>query len=320
MAGFFLTTSVLLWWVRIYRRAGGTRLRQPHRLGVRRRHLAVSGSRLHPAAADGQLGGGGALRHLPASGLDRRVLAALRQSLLQSVPHALDRVPLRLPRCSSRCMPATVLATSRFGSERELEQIADRGTAFERGAPVLALDHGLQCATAESIHRWAWWFAVLCPLTGGIGILLTGTVVDNWYLWGLRHGLVPQLPGNVWGTGHRSRHPSRSAAMSDKSFSKAADLAGGDPGRGHRRQPCSASSRRCSIMEHPPITAVQRGFRGTGDGPGLQPAHATRRLAGGSTRRTHSLPPASADRREGGCRLQERQACSAISASASSPG
>jgi photosynthetic reaction center M subunit len=22
-----------------------------------------------------------------------------------------------------------------------------------------------------------------CPLTGGIGILLTGTVVDNWYLW-----------------------------------------------------------------------------------------------------------------------------------------
>jgi hypothetical protein len=46
-------------------------------------------------------------------------------------------------------------------------------------------------ATFESIHRWAWWFAVLCPLTGGIGILLTGTVVDNWYLWGVKHGIAP---------------------------------------------------------------------------------------------------------------------------------
>jgi photosynthetic reaction center M subunit len=32
------------------------------------------------------------------------------------------------------------------------------------------------------------------PLTGGIGILLTGTVVDNWYLWGMKHGIVPPYP------------------------------------------------------------------------------------------------------------------------------
>jgi photosynthetic reaction center M subunit len=49
-------------------------------------------------------------------------------------------------------------------------------------------------ATMESIHRWAWWFAVLCPLTGGIGILLTGTVVDNWYLCGREHGIVAPYP------------------------------------------------------------------------------------------------------------------------------
>jgi len=49
-------------------------------------------------------------------------------------------------------------------------------------------------ATMESIHRWAWWFAVLCPLTGGIGILLTGTVVDNWYLWAVKHGVAPAYP------------------------------------------------------------------------------------------------------------------------------
>jgi len=49
-------------------------------------------------------------------------------------------------------------------------------------------------ANMESIHRWAWWFAVLTTLTGGIGILITGPVVDNWYLWGQKHGLVPQYP------------------------------------------------------------------------------------------------------------------------------
>ncbi len=41
---------------------------------------------------------------------------------------------------------------------------------------------------------WAWWFAVLCPLCGGIGILLTGTVVDNWYLWAVQHGVAPMYP------------------------------------------------------------------------------------------------------------------------------
>jgi photosynthetic reaction center M subunit len=46
----------------------------------------------------------------------------------------------------------------------------------------------------ESIHRWAWWFAVLVTLTGGIGILLTGTVVDNWYLWAVKHGVAPSYP------------------------------------------------------------------------------------------------------------------------------
>ena len=77
---------------------------------------------------------------------------------------------------------ATILAVSRFGGEREIEQIIDRGTAAERAALFWRWTMGFN-ATMESIHRWAWWFAVLCPLTGGIGILLTGTVVDNWYLW-----------------------------------------------------------------------------------------------------------------------------------------
>ena len=85
---------------------------------------------------------------------------------------------------------ATILAVSRFGGDRELEQIADRGTATERAALFWRWTMGFN-ATMEGIHRWAWWFAVLVTLTGGIGILLTGTVVDNWFVWAQDHGYAP---------------------------------------------------------------------------------------------------------------------------------
>ncbi|MBD0864181.1 MAG: photosynthetic reaction center subunit M [Rhodobacteraceae bacterium] len=85
---------------------------------------------------------------------------------------------------------ATILAVSRYGGDRELEQIADRGTASERAALFWRWTMGFN-ATMEGIHRWAWWFAVLTPLTGGIGILLTGTVVDDWYAWAQIHGYAP---------------------------------------------------------------------------------------------------------------------------------
>ena len=82
---------------------------------------------------------------------------------------------------------ATILAVSRLGGDRELEQIADRGTASERAGLFWRWTMGFN-ATMEGIHRWAWWFAVLTTLTGGIGILLTGTVVDNWFVWAQEHG------------------------------------------------------------------------------------------------------------------------------------
>ena len=88
---------------------------------------------------------------------------------------------------------ATILATSRYGADREIDQITDRGTAAERGALFWRWCMGFN-ASMESIHRWAWWFAVLTVITGAIGILLTGTVVENWYLWGMKHGIVPPYP------------------------------------------------------------------------------------------------------------------------------
>jgi photosynthetic reaction center M subunit len=87
----------------------------------------------------------------------------------------------------------TILAVTRYGGEREIEQIVDRGTASERAALFWRWTMGFN-ASMESIHRWAWWFAVLTPITGGIGILLTGTVVDNWYLWAQHYGFAPSYP------------------------------------------------------------------------------------------------------------------------------
>jgi photosynthetic reaction center M subunit len=86
---------------------------------------------------------------------------------------------------------ATILAVSRFGGDRELEQIVDRGTASERAALFWRWTMGFN-ATMEGVHRWAWWFAVLTTLTGGIGILLTGTVVDNWREWADAIGYAPR--------------------------------------------------------------------------------------------------------------------------------
>ena len=88
---------------------------------------------------------------------------------------------------------ATILATSRYAADREIDQITDRGTAAERGALFWRWTMGFN-ASMESIHKWAWWFGVLTCVTGGIGIILTGTVVENWYLWGMKHGLVPSYP------------------------------------------------------------------------------------------------------------------------------
>jgi photosynthetic reaction center M subunit len=89
----------------------------------------------------------------------------------------------------------TILAVTRYGGDRELEQIVDRGTATERAALFWRWTMGFN-ATMEGIHRWAWWFAVLTPITGGIGILLTGTVVDNWFIWAQEHYFAPTYDGS----------------------------------------------------------------------------------------------------------------------------
>ena len=192
MAGFFLTTSLLLWWVRVYRRARalgmGTHVAWAFAAAI---WLYLVLGFIRPAIL-GQWSEAVPFGLFPH--LDWTAAFSLRYGNLFYNPfHMLSIAFLYGSALLFAMHGATILAVSRYGGEREIEQIVDRGTASERAALFWRWTMGFN-ATMESIHRWAWWFAVLCPLTGGIGILLTSTVVDNWYLWAVQHGVAPSYP------------------------------------------------------------------------------------------------------------------------------
>ena len=197
MAGFFLTASILLWWVRVYRRAValglGTHMAWAFAsaiwlylvLGLIRPVLMGSWAEAVPF---------GIFPHL-----DWTAAFSIRYGNLFYNPFHMLSIAFLYGSAVLFAMHAgTILAVSRFGGEREVEQITDRGTAAERAMLFWRWTMGFN-ASMESFHRWGYWFAIMVTLTGGIGILLTGTVVDNWYLWGLKHYIVAPYP-DIWGT------------------------------------------------------------------------------------------------------------------------
>jgi photosynthetic reaction center M subunit len=197
MAGFFLTLSILLWWVRTYRRARalgmGTHVAWAFASAIFL-YLVLGFIRPLLMGSWGEAVPFGIFPHL-----DWTAAFSIRYGNLFYNPfHMLSIVFLYGSTLLFAMHAATILAVSRFGGEREIEQIVDRGTATERAALFWRWTMGFN-ATMESIHRWAWWFAVLTAVTGGIGILLTGTVVDNWYLWAVKHYVAPGYPP-VWET------------------------------------------------------------------------------------------------------------------------
>jgi photosynthetic reaction center M subunit len=192
MAGFFLTLSLMLWWVRMYRRSKalglGTHTAWAFASAIWL-YLVLGFIRPLIMGSWGEAVPFGIFPHL-----DWTAAFSLRYGNLFYNPfHMLSIAFLYGSTLLFAMHGATILAVGRYGGEREVEQIVDRGTASERAALFWRWTMGFN-ATMESIHRWAWWFAVLCPLTGGIGILLTGTVVDNWYLWAVQHGVAPSYP------------------------------------------------------------------------------------------------------------------------------
>ena len=163
MAGFFLTTSILLWWTRTYRRARalgmGTHVSWAFAsaiwlylvLGFIRPLLMGHFSEAVPF---------GIFPHLDWT----NNFSITHGNLFYNPFHMLSIAFLYGSALLFAMHGATILAVSRYGGEREIEQIVDRGTALERAALFWRWTMGFN-ATAESIHRWAWWFAVLCPLT-----------------------------------------------------------------------------------------------------------------------------------------------------------
>jgi photosynthetic reaction center M subunit len=189
IASFFFLISLCTWWVRTYLRAEALGMGKHIAwafasaiwlvlvLGLIRPILMGSWSEAVPY---------GIFTHLDWTNL----FSLTYGNLFYNPFHALSIVFLYGSALLFAMHGATILAVSRFGGDRELEQIVDRGTASERAALFWRWTMGFN-ATMEGIHRWAWWFAVLVTLTGGIGILLTGTVVDNWYVWAQDHGYAP---------------------------------------------------------------------------------------------------------------------------------
>ena len=190
MTGAFLTISVLAWLFRSYTRARalGMGYHIPWAFASAIWLFLVLGF-IRPALGNGWVDAVpyGIFSHL----IWTNNFSLIHGNFFYNPFHALSIVFLYGSAILFAMHGATILATGRYGAEREIEQITDRGTAAERGGLFWRWTMGFN-ATIESIHRWAWWFAVLTTLTGGIGVLLSGTVVDNWYIWAQEHYYAPK--------------------------------------------------------------------------------------------------------------------------------
>jgi len=190
MAGFFLTVSILLWWCRIHWRARalgmGTHVSWAFASAI---FLYLSIGFIRPMII-------GEWSEAPPFGIIPHLnwtatVSVLYGNWYYNPFHCFSIVFLYGSVLLFAMHGGVILAVARFGGEREAEEITHRGTAAERAALFWRWTMGFN-ATFESIHRWAWWFATLTAFSGAIGVLLTGTVVDNWYLWGVKWGLVPE--------------------------------------------------------------------------------------------------------------------------------
>ena len=207
MAGFFLTTSIILWWVRIYRRARalgiGTHVAWAFAAAIWL-YLVLGFIRPLLMGSWGEAVPFGIFPHL-----DWTAAFSIRYGNLFYNPfHMLSIAFLYGSTLLFAMHGATILAISRFGGEREVEQITDRGTAVERGDAVLALDHGLQRHDGVDPSLGLVVRGALTRSRGGIGILLTGTVVDNWYLWARQARRRAVLPAGL-PAGPRPDHAAR---------------------------------------------------------------------------------------------------------------
>jgi len=86
---------------------------------------------------------------------------------------------------------ATILATGSEGSHHEDAEIIDMHSGSHKSMLFWRWTMGFN-ANPKTIHDWLWWFGTGTVLASVIGILTTGTVTDDWYVWAVDHGTVAQ--------------------------------------------------------------------------------------------------------------------------------
>ncbi|HMP39166.1 MAG TPA: bifunctional photosynthetic reaction center subunit L/M [Roseiflexaceae bacterium] len=92
---------------------------------------------------------------------------------------------------------ATIVATSSWKSEMEFHEMMAEGSGTHRAQLLWRWIMGFN-ANSYNIHLWAWWFAALCGFTGAIGLLLSGTLVNDWYAWGESIRIVAPWENPDW--------------------------------------------------------------------------------------------------------------------------
>jgi photosynthetic reaction center M subunit len=86
---------------------------------------------------------------------------------------------------------ATILATGGEGSHHEDLEIKNMSSGSEKAALFWKWTMGFH-AFPKSIHDWLYWFAVGTVLSSALGIIMTGVMTNDWYVWGVEHGTVAQ--------------------------------------------------------------------------------------------------------------------------------
>ncbi len=86
---------------------------------------------------------------------------------------------------------ATILATASEGSHQELAEIKDMHSGSHKSMLFWRWTMGFN-ANPKTIHDWLLWFAMGTVLASSIGIIVTGPIVKDWYVWGVDHGWVQQ--------------------------------------------------------------------------------------------------------------------------------
>lgn len=92
---------------------------------------------------------------------------------------------------------ATIVAASKYGAEREGNEMWAEGPGTQRAQLFWRWCMGWN-ANSLSIHIWLWWFAALCGITGAIGLLLSGPIIQDWFAWAEQVRIVAPWPNPDW--------------------------------------------------------------------------------------------------------------------------